>query len=432
METNLTEIGIVMNDLSLAAKNLRDWMKPEKPSVPLINMLDKCQVIPEPKGVCLIIGAWNYPIQLTLLPLVGAIAAGNCAVLKPSEIAANTAKVIESLMDYLDPKCFAVVNGGIPETQELLRQRWDHIFYTGAGPVGKIVMKAAAEHLASVTLELGGKSPVFVDSDVDIKNVGRRLAWGRFMNCGQTCIAPDYVLCPSKLIPPLVENMRAALIEFYGADPQKSADYGRIINGNHFRRLSALLTSGTVAIGGQTDAADNYIAPTVLTDVDVSSPVMQDEIFGPILPIVPMESITDAIKFVQQRPKPLALYVFTNNSAVADRVIKHTSSGSVVVNDVLMQAAVHTLPFGGTGPSGLGAYHGRESFVCFSHRRAVMKKPMGLEAVNDIRYPPYTEKKFQTLKWLLFPAPLNGGSGFSKPRMIVLAAVLAFLFYRFR
>eukprot|EP00004_Rigifila_ramosa_P018745 TRINITY_DN46_c0_g1_i1.p1 TRINITY_DN46_c0_g1~~TRINITY_DN46_c0_g1_i1.p1 ORF type:complete len:469 (-),score=96.19 TRINITY_DN46_c0_g1_i1:24-1247(-) len=407
METNLTEIGIVMNDLSLAAKNLRDWMKPEKPSVPLINMLDKCQVIPEPKGVCLIIGAWNYPIQLTLLPLVGAIAAGNCAVLKPSEIAANTAKVIESLMDYLDPKCFAVVNGGIPETQELLRQRWDHIFYTGAGPVGKIVMKAAAEHLASVTLELGGKSPVFVDSDVDIKNVGRRLAWGRFMNCGQTCIAPDYVLCPSKLIPPLVENMRAALIEFYGADPQKSADYGRIINGNHFRRLSALLTSGTVAIGGQTDAADNYIAPTVLTDVDVSSPVMQDEIFGPILPIVPMESITDAIKFVQQRPKPLALYVFTNNSAVADRVIKHTSAGSTVINDVIVQASVHSLPFGGTGASGMGSYHGHHSFLCFSHQRAVMKKSLGLESVNDLRYPPYTADKWSTISWLAMSSGLD-------------------------
>jgi len=430
-ETLVMEVGMVVGEIALCLEKLAEWMKPEYVSVDMINAMDKCQIRRDPLGVVLIIGAWNYPIQLTLVPLVGAIAAGCCAVLKPYEVSPATAKLLERLTDYLDPSCYKVVNGGVKETTGLLEEKWDHIFYTGSGNVGKIIMAAAAKHLTSVTLELGGKSPAIIDKGSDLGIVARRLAWGRFVNCGQTCIAPDYVLCcDGSEVPKLVSEIKRALNEFYTEDPKTCADYGRIVNKNHVHRLQKMMEgSGRAAIGGDVDADNKYFAPTVLTDVKPTDPVMQNEIFGPILPILSVSSIDEAIDFVNARDKPLALYVFSNNAKNADKVLEKTSSGSALVNDCLMQAAVASLPFGGVGPSGCGAYHGKLSFDVFSHRKAVMKKDQNLEAINDARYPKYTDQKLKLLAWLLFPTVSEGGSSlFSTKKIIILIIILAVFF----
>lgn len=430
-ETLLMEVGMVVGDIAHMLEKLDEWTAPEYVSVDLINIADKCHIRRDPLGVVLIIGAWNYPVQLTLVPLVGAIAAGCCAVVKPSEVSPATAKMLEQLTDYLDPTCFQVVNGGVKETTGLLDEKWDHIFYTGSGHVGKIIQAAAAKHLTSVTLELGGKSPCVVDKGCDLRIVGRRVAWGRFINCGQTCIAPDYVLCiDSNDVPKLVSEIRAALKEFYTDNPKTCPDYGRIVNANHVHRLEKMLhDSGKIEIGGEFDAQERYFAPTVLSGVKPNDPVMRGEIFGPILPILTSASVDDAISFINERDKPLAMYVFSNESKNVEKILNKTSSGSTVVNDCLMQAAVASLPFGGVGPSGCGAYHGRLSFETFTHKKAVMIKDQNLEAVNDARYPRYTDQKLKLLTWLLFPSLPSESSFFSTKKIVLLVLVLS-IFYK--
>ncbi|KAF1586566.1 UNVERIFIED_CONTAM: Aldehyde dehydrogenase family 3 member B2, partial [Eudyptes robustus] len=397
-EAYFTEILLCKNEINGTLNNLSHWMKDEHVDKNLVTQLDSAFIRKDPYGVVLIIAAWNYPIHLFLVPLIGAIAAGNCVVFKPSEVAKNTERLVaEMLSCYLDNDCFAVVTAGVQETTRLLENKFDYIFYTGTSSVGRIVMTAAAKHLTPVTLELGGKNPCYVSDTCDVQNVARRVAWGRFFNAGQTCIAPDYVLCSVEMQEKLMPALREAITEFYGPNPQESPDFGRIVGDKHFRRVRALLCSGRVAIGGQTDEKERYIAPTVLADVLPSDPAMQEEIFGPILPIVVVANMDEAIDFINARPRPLAIYAFSCDSKVVNQVLERTSSGGFCGNDTLMHVTLTSLPFGGIGNSGLGKYHGRFTFDTFTHHRGCLHRNMGLEALNALRYPPYSQQKLGLL-----------------------------------
>lgn len=399
-EAFTAELAMVIGEADLCIKNLPKWSRAKKIPTIMAAQPGKSYMVPEPQGVVLIIGAWNYPVQLTLVPLVGAIAGGNCAVIKPSEVAPATSKVLaQQLMNYLDKDAFCVIEGAVDETTALLEEKFDHYFYTGNGRVGSIVMGAAAKHLGQVTLELGGKSPCIVDHTADLDVAAKRIAWGKFYNAGQTCVAPDYVMVEKDVEEPLLANLRDALKEFYGDDPKQSDDYCRIVNERHHQRLAPLLKSGEAYVGGQVDEADRYIAPTVLRNVSKDSAVMEDEIFGPILPVLSVSGIDEAIEFVNSRPKPLALYMFSSDKQAQEKVIRSTSSGGVSVNHIMMHVANTNLPFGGVGPSGQGAYHGKASFDCFSHMKPVMKK--GTMIDPSILYPPYTEGKFKWLRRLI-------------------------------
>ncbi|WP_225096123.1 aldehyde dehydrogenase family protein [Streptomyces sp. CoH27] len=378
-EAYRTEIDFTIREIDHTLEHLTDWLRPEPAPVPAHLGADATawtQV--DPLGVVLVIAPWNYPAQLLLAPVVGALASGNAVVAKPSELAPATSAVLAELIPaYLDTDAVAVVEGGIPETTALLAERFDHIFYTGNGAVGRVVMRAAAEHLTPVTLELGGKSPVFVDRDADLDVVADRLARGKFLNAGQTCVAPDYVLTDPETAAALESALVRAVGTLFGADPAESPEYGRIINERHFDRLSALLDSGRVAVGGTSDRTAKYIAPTVLADVDPKAPVMQEEIFGPILPIVTVSGLDEAIAFINDRDKPLALYVFSESEQTRGRIAAETSSGGLGYGLPLAHLTVSDLPFGGVGESGMGNYHGRYSIETFSHRKAVLDKPLG-------------------------------------------------------
>ncbi|XP_038614990.1 aldehyde dehydrogenase, dimeric NADP-preferring [Tachyglossus aculeatus] len=350
---------------------------------------DEAYIHSEPLGVVLIIGSWNYPFNLTIQPLVGAIAAGNAVIIKPSEVSEHTATLLVKLLpQYLDQDLYHVVSGGVPETTDLLKERFDHIFFTGSTAVGKIVMAAAAKHLTPVTLELGGKSACYVDKDCDLDIACKRITWGRFLNCGQACVSPDYILCERSLQDQIVEKVKKALKEFYGDDAKKSRDYGRIINTRHFQRIMGLIKDQKIAFGGTGDQAARYIAPTILTDVDPESKVMQEEIFGPVLPIVCVKSLEEAIEFLNQREKPLALYAFSRNDKVIKKMIAETSSGGFTGNDVIVHFSVPSLPFGGVGQSGMGCYHGKKSFETFSHRRSCLIRALKNSSEIKVRYPP--------------------------------------------
>ncbi|XP_049546840.1 aldehyde dehydrogenase family 3 member B1 isoform X4 [Anopheles darlingi] len=403
-EAHLLEIEFILNDLRNTLFNLREWVKPEKPEKSLVNLMDGVYIYKDPFGVVLVIGAWNYPLQLSLVPVAAAIAAGNCVVIKPSEVATASAKFIaDKLPKYLDGDCYRVVTGGPKETSELLKEKFDYVFYTGSGRVGKIVHQACSEHLTPCTLELGGKSPCYLDSTANIAIATRRILWGKFINAGQTCIAPDYVLCSKQVQKQFLEEARKVLKEWYGTNPKDSPDLCRIINQNHFQRISGLLKGANVAIGGETDLQDRYISPTILVDVKSTDPVMQDEIFGPILPILNVDNAYDAIKFINSSDKPLCVYIFSEQKADISAMLGNTSSGGVCVNDTLMHCAVETLPFGGVGPSGMGSYHGKYSFDTFVHKKACLTKdfnPIG-EKLAASRYPPYSDSKLSFLSTLL-------------------------------
>ncbi len=399
LEAWFTETSYVAHDAAYCRKNLGKWARRRRVSTPLTGLPGKSWLQPEPLGVVLIIGAWNYPMQLVLDGLAAAIAAGNCAVIKPSELAPATSAVIARLVPkYLDSSCIKVVEGGVAETTALLELPWDHILYTGGGKIGRIVMAAAAKHLTPVTLELGGKSPCVVMPDADLETTANRIAWGKFTNAGQTCIAPDYVLADADTENKLVPLLKKAVTDMFGEDPATSDSYGRIVNDRHFERVAGLLASGEVAIGGQTDAGQRYIAPTVLTGVTAESPVMQEEIFGPILPLVRADDLEAAIRFIRAGDKPLAAYIFTRDEDAERRFLEKVSSGNACVNDTMMFMAVPELPFGGVGPSGMGSYSGENGFRTFSHMKAVMKR--GWWPDLDVRYAPFTDKKFRLLRKL--------------------------------
>lgn len=394
------EIGVALRDVKEMMKHVAGWMRTERVGAPLIVQPGRGEIYKDPLGVVLIISAWNYPFNLVVAPMLGAIAAGNAVVIKPSEVAANTSSLIAQLVgDYLDTEAISVVEGGIPETTALLAERFDHILYTGNGTVGRIVMAAAAKHLTPVTLELGGKSPCYVHRSADLKTTCRRIAWGKFTNAGQTCIAPDYILVDESIHDQFLKQLVDTVKSFYGDNPQEGQRFCRIINERHFDRLMGLMDSGKAVSGGEGDRDDRYIAPTLLTDVDPGSPVMADEIFGPILPILKVSGEDEAVSFINARPKPLALYIFTGESLVADQLLTRTSSGGATVNHTMLHFAVSDLPFGGVGESGMGAYHGRASFDTFSHRKSVLRKPFMIDP--SIMYPPYDESKEKWLKRLM-------------------------------
>lgn len=400
-ESQIAELGFVVGEIDHALKHLRRWLRPKRVSVPGALLPARASTLLEPVGVVLVIAPWNYPVQLLLAPLVGALGAGNAVVLKPSELAPATSAAMARLIpQYLDRRAVAVVEGGVEETTDLLAQRFDHIFYTGNGRVGRIVAAAAVEHLTPVTLELGGKSPVYVDGTVDIAAAARRIAWGKFMNAGQTCVAPDYVLADRAVVPRLTDALRDAVRELYGDDPAQSPDYGRIVDDRQFSRLTGMLGAGITAIGGDHDAATRYLAPTVLVDVPGDAPAMAQEIFGPILPILPVDGLDDAIRFIRAGDKPLALYVFTSSATVRRRILTETSSGAVGFGIPAAHLAVAGLPFGGVGESGAGAYHGERSVRTFSHEKAVLSKPLAPDTMQLV-YPPYTEGKDRFARGLL-------------------------------
>lgn len=401
LEAWSAEVADCRNALKHIRKHLRKWMKPQRVSTSLVAFPGKSLIVREPLGVVLVIAPWNYPFSLVINPLMGALAAGNCALVKPSEVAPATSALIARLLpQYLDAEAVAVVEGGVPETTELLAQRFDHIFYTGNGTVGRIVMEAAAKHLTPVTLELGGKSPCIVDASADLDVTAKRVVWAKFYNCGQTCVAPDYVLVHQSVHDVFVQKLAQTIREFWGEDARQSKDYGRIVNARHHQRLMALLEgSGQVVTGGTGDVAERYIAPTVLANVPEDSPVMRDEIFGPILPVLAVSDLEHAIRFVNARPKPLALYLFASSDQAYEQVVSRTSSGGMVMNHAILHLTVHNLPFGGVGESGMGNYHGEHSFNTFSHKKAVLKKGTSLDP--SINYPPYTESKESWLRRLL-------------------------------
>ncbi|XP_062967200.1 aldehyde dehydrogenase, dimeric NADP-preferring [Cynocephalus volans] len=387
------EVAYAVEELENAIKKLPEWAEDKPVEKTPQSQQDETFIHSEPLGVVLVIGTWNYPFTLVVQPMVGAIAAGNAVVLKPSEVSENMASLLATIIpQYLDKDLYPVISGGVPETTELLKERFDHILYTGSTAVGKIIMTAAAKHLTPVTLELGGKSPCYVDKDCDLEVACRRIAWGKFMNSGQTCVAPDYILCDPSIQKQIVENLKKSVKEFYGDDARKSRDYGRIISVQHFQRVMGLIEGQKVAYGGTGDATTRYIAPTILTDVDPQSPVMQEEIFGPVMPIVCVRSLEEAVQFITQREKPLALYVFSNDSKVVKRMIAETSSGGMVANDVIVHVSVNSLPFGGVGASGMGSYHGRKSFETFSHRRSCLLRSLLNDEVYKARYPPSPTK----------------------------------------
>ncbi|XP_026521112.1 aldehyde dehydrogenase family 3 member B1-like [Notechis scutatus] len=395
-ETELTEILLVRNELANALNNLSYWMKDEKVNKTLLTQLDCAFIQKEPLGVVLIIGAFNFPIQLTLLPLVGAIAAGNCVVLKPSEVSSCTERLLaEALPCYLDSQTFAVVTAGPEETGKLLENKFDYIFYTGSVRVGKIIMTAAAKHVTPLTLELGGKSPCYVDRCCNFQNAANRIVWGKFLNAGQTCIAPDYVICTVETQERLMPCLRQAICEFFGNEPKQSADFGRMVNDRHFKRAQAFLECGRVAIGGEIDECERYIAPTVLADVKEWEPIMQEEVLAPILPIFTVNDMEEAIHFINCRDRPLAVYAFSCDNKVVNEVLDRTSSGGFCGNDTMLHATLVTLPFGGIGCSGFGKYHGKFTFDTFTHFRGCLLRYIGLETINKMRYPPYNDNNLR-------------------------------------
>lgn len=397
-EAHTTDVAFPISEASIALKNLQRWTRPEKAALPAVQRPAKAYTVFEPLGVVLVIAPWNYPVQLVFNPLVAAIAAGNCAIVKPSELTPKTSALIAKLIrEYLDGDCIAVVEGAVDETTALLEQRFDHIFYTGNGRVARVVMEAAAKHLTPTTLELGGKSPCVVAADADLATAARRIAWGKFTNAGQTCTAPDYVLVERAAAAELTEKLAATITEFYGADPKASPDFARIVSRRHAERLAAMLDDGaTKAAGGDVDLDERYVAPTLLTDVSTDSKVMDEEIFGPILPILAVDDLDEAIDTINRGDKPLALYVFGADKARCDRVLASTSSGGACVNATLWHVANPNLPFGGVGESGMGAYHGRYGFERLSHRKAVTEKPTRMDP--KVGYPPYSRIKLWLAK----------------------------------
>jgi aldehyde dehydrogenase (NAD+) len=399
LESFIGETGFMVKEVDHARRHLREWMKPERVPTPVVLQPGKSEVHKEPLGVVLVIGPWNYPFQLVMSPLVGALAAGNTVLIKPSEVAVNTSALLARLLpQYLEPDAVAVYEGGVEETTKLLEERFDHIFYTGNGAVARIIYAAAAKHLTPVTLELGGKTPCIIDENVDLDVAARRITWGKFFNAGQTCVAPDYLMVHEKVRDRFLDKMKTTVREFYGDDPQKSSDYGRIVNTRHHQRLSKLLPSGEPVTKIEVDEADRYISPVILRDVAPDSLAMADEIFGPILPVMSFRESEEVIRFVNDRPKPLALYVFTHSDRFADKILGNTSSGGATINHVWMHLGVPGLPFGGVGDSGLGNYHGKFSFDTFTHRRGVLHKPLRIDP--PIMYPPYDGLKSRILKLL--------------------------------
>lgn len=394
-ETYATELGILYTELDHLTKNVASWAQPKNVRGSLINMPSNSTIYSEPYGIALVIGAWNYPIQLTLSPVIGAMVAGNCVIAKPSEMASHSSAIMAELINNaFEPGYLHVVEGAAETTQALLDEPMDYIFFTGSTRVGKIIMKAAAEQLTPVTLELGGKSPAIVDETADLKTAAKRIAWGKFVNAGQTCVAPDYLYVHASMQSQLIDALKQSIHDFYGPEPRQSPDYSRIINDDHFQRLTGFLDNGTLAAGGKHESHNRYIAPTVLSDISWDDAVMQEEIFGPVLPVLSYDDIEEVITAITARPKPLALYLFSEDKNRQQRIINEIPFGGGCINDSIAHLGNHNLPFGGVGNSGMGSYHGKASFDLFSHQKSIMKKTTFFDI--PLRYAPYK----YNLKWL--------------------------------
>lgn len=392
-----SEVGYIYDSIGFFLKNLKNWAKVKKVKTPLVHAGSKSLIYSQPYGTVLIVGPFNYPVQLVLEPLIGAIAAGNCAVIKPSEFTPNVSKVLVKMIgEYFDEEYISIVEGAKEETSALIHAPFDYIFFTGSVEVGKIVMQAAAKRLVPVTLELGGKSPCIVHKDANVEVAAQRIAWGKFMNAGQTCVAPDYILVHESVREKLVSALKKTLQDFYGEDPEQSNDYGRVVNARQFDRLVSLVDHEKVVTGGNGNRETLYMEPTVMDGVAWEDSVMQEEIFGPILPVLSFNELEDAMKQINDRPKPLALYVFTENKEVEELVIGGTSFGGGCVNDTVTHLTNPYLPFGGVGTSGIGSYHGKDSFETFSHKKSVLKKSTKFNL--SFLYPPYSEKSIKLLK----------------------------------
>lgn len=386
-----TELGIVLEEINYTIKNLKKWSHPTKVRSQITNFPASCFSYPEPYGVTLVISPWNYPFQLSIAPMIGAIAGGNTVILKPSNKSVHVSKILTELIEQnFKEEYIAVVNGGREENTELLNQKFDYIFFTGSVPVGRIVMEAAAKNLTPTTLELGGKSPCIVDYDADIKVTARRIVWGKFLNAGQTCVAPDYIYVHKDVKDALIDSMIYYIKKFYGENPKESNDYPRIIDTGQFDRLIGYLDEGNIEIGGRFEREELYISPTILSNITFDNSIMKDEIFGPIMPILELNNLDEAIEMVNSRPKPLALYFFSKNEKSIEKVLTYTSSGGVCINETIMHVASLYLPFGGVGDSGMGKYHGRASFDTFTHHKSVVKKGFSIDV--PLRYPPYNDK----------------------------------------
>ncbi len=402
IEADWVDVKYMTSEIDHVLAHLRRWMKPLRVSTPVVLAPSRSHVRFDPLGVGLIIGTWNYPLMLTLSPLTAAISAGNAAVIKPSELAPASADTLARLIPkYLDADAFSVVLGGASTTTALVDQPWDHIFFTGGAAVARVVMATAAKRLTPVVLELGGKSPTIVHSSANLKVAARRIAHGRWFNAGQTCTAPDYVLVFEDVARAFLEQLKEALLQFYGEDAQQSPDYGRIVSTRHFDRLTALLASGTTYHGGRHDRTDLFIAPTVLTDVPPDSPAMQEEIFGPILPVLEVSTVDEVIHFINARPSPLGLYVFSEAKSIVEQILSATASGDAAVNDCTIQPLIHDLPFGGVGNSGMGKYHGEWGFRAYSNARGVLYHSARVD-FSGLRYPPYDRNR--RLRDLVMPS----------------------------
>jgi aldehyde dehydrogenase (NAD+) len=397
MEAYATEIGLVLDSIRYTMNNLKRWAKPQKVKTPLFLMPSTSRILSEPYGTVLIISPYNYPVYLCIEPMIGAIAAGNCVVLKPSEMTPNVSAALRHIVtETFDESYVRIVEGEREVTSALLAASFDYIFFTGSVPVGKIVMEAAAKQLIPVTLELGGKSPVIVDSTANLNVAAKRIVWGKLLNAGQTCIAPDYVLVHEDVKDTLISKMKETIAAFYGANPGLSPDFGRIVNERHFHRLAAIIDQdrANVVAGGRVDKADLYIEPTLLSAKSWDDAAMSEEIFGPILPILPFRQLEEAITQIIDRPKPLSLYLFTESKAVEREVLERVSFGGGCVNDTVMHVSSAYMPFGGVGHSGIGGYHGKYSFDLFSHKKSILKKSTRISI--ELPYPPYKDK----MKWL--------------------------------
>lgn len=398
-EAVVTETSYVISDLKDTIKNIDKWAKPKWILPSLLNFPSSDYILQEPYGKVLIIAPWNYPYQLALCPLIAAVAAGNQVVVKPSELTPNTSAIIYKIVsEVFDKEHVEVIEGGIEVSEKLLAQRWDYIFFTGSVAVGKIVAKAAAEFLTPVTLELGGKNPCIVDENCNIKLTAKRIVWGKFINAGQTCIAPDYILVNSKIKSKLIDALKTEIILAYGENPEESKDFARIVNTKNWKRLVSFLENETILYGGKINESDNYIAPTLIDESKLDSLVMQDEIFGPVLPIISYKEESEIEKIISKYEKPLSLYVFSNNTKWAKSIVKKYSFGGGCINDTVVHFSNKRLPFGGVGYSGIGAYHGRLSFETFSHKKSIVNKSTWLDL--PMRYAPY-KGKLKTLKKLL-------------------------------
>ncbi len=389
------EVAPILEECKLALKNLHRWARPKRQPLPIYLQPGSARIHPEPFGHVLIISPWNYPFSLSLIPAIGALAAGNVVSLKPSELAPHSSKLLTELIrDNFDGDCFEVFEGDVSISQSLLAEPFDYIFFTGSPRVGKIVMQAASQHLTPLTLELGGKSPCLVDRTAELIPTARRICWGKFINAGQTCVAPDYLVVERAISGPLIEQLRICIEEFYGPNPRYSKDFARIISEVHYRRLQRYLGDGKILVGGQTNDEERYISPTLIRPSSLDTPLMNEEIFGPILPIIEVDDINESLELIERWPKPLALYLFSNRRETKKKFTEQVAFGGAAINDTVKQVGPAQLPFGGVGPSGMGQYHGQYSFDTFSRPKTVISRPTWIDP--SFLYPPYADK----LKWL--------------------------------